>query len=164
MLRNKPQLRNVLISSMPFCTQCGNPVAGQARFCWRCGARQPETSGPSAVPDPLAGVSPRSASVLSYVPGIGWIACIIWLASDRFRHDRTVRFHAFQGLYLFVAWLMNAWVIRPLPYLCTHLQIDKLIDLALLVMAVFMMIKASHDEAYSLPLFGELAQRSVAES
>ena len=102
--------------------------------------------------------------MLSYVPGIGWIACIIWLASDRFRRNRAVRFHAFQGLYLFVAWLMNAWVIHPLSYLSAHLQIDKLIDLALLIMAVFMMIKAAHDEAYSLPLFGELAQRSVAES
>jgi uncharacterized membrane protein len=26
-----------------------------------------------------------------------------------------------------------------------------------------MMVKASHDEMYSLPLFGELAQKSVAE-
>jgi uncharacterized membrane protein len=39
-----------------------------------------------------------------------------------------------------------------------------MVGLALLIMSVFMMIKASHDEAYSLPLFGELAQRSVAES
>jgi len=39
-----------------------------------------------------------------------------------------------------------------------------MVDLALLIMAVFMMIKASHDETYALPVFGELAQRSVAES
>jgi len=26
-----------------------------------------------------------------------------------------------------------------------------------------MMVKAAHEEAYALPLFGELAQRSVAE-
>ncbi|HEY9139930.1 MAG TPA: hypothetical protein VIN93_03515 [Bryobacteraceae bacterium] len=148
---------------MPFCTQCGNAVAGRDQFCWRCGTRQPATSLPLG-PDPLDGVSPRTASVLSYVPGIGWIACIIWLASDRFRQNRAVRFHSFQGLYLFVAWLMNAWVIHPLSYLSMHLQIDKLIDVALLIMSVLMMIKASHDEAYSLPLFGELAERSVAES
>jgi len=148
---------------MPFCTQCGNPVTGHDQFCWRCGGRQPATTAPPIHQDPLAGVSPRTASVLSYVPGIGWIACIIWLASDRFRQHRAVRFHAFQGLYLFVAWLMNAWVVRPLCYLSPHLEIDKLVHLALIIMAIFMMIKASHDEAYSLPLFGELAQRSVAE-
>jgi len=118
---------------------------------------------PAVGSDPLAGISPRTASILSYVPGIGWIACIIWLASDRFRHDRPVRFHAFQGLYLFVAWLMNAWVIRPLSFFSLHLQIDKMIDLALIIMWIFMMIKASHGEMYSLPLFGELAERSVAE-
>jgi uncharacterized membrane protein len=147
---------------MPFCTQCGNPVTGYDQFCWRCGTRQPATTAPIGQ-DPLAGVSPRTASVLSYVPGIGWIACIIWLASDRFRQNRAVRFHAFQGLYLFVAWLMNAWVVRPLCYLSPHLQFDKMVALALLIMCIFMMIKASHDETYSLPLFGELAQRSVAE-
>jgi len=149
---------------MPFCTQCGNPVTGHDQFCWRCGGRQPAPTAPPIHQDPLAGVSPRTASVLSYVPGIGWIACIIWLASDRFRQHRAVRFHAFQGLYLFVAWLMNAWVVRPLCYLSPHLPFDKMVGLALLIMSVFMMIKASHDEAYSLPLFGELAQRSVAES
>ena len=148
---------------MPFCTQCGNTVAARDQFCWRCGMRQPATA-PVPGPDPLSGVSPRTAAVLSYVPGIGWIACIVWLASDRFRHERTVRFHAFQGLYLFVAWLMNAWVIRPLCLIPPHLPMDKLVELALLIMAVFMMIKASHDEAYALPVFGELAARSVAES
>ncbi|HEY1221163.1 MAG: hypothetical protein ABSE42_02800 [Bryobacteraceae bacterium] len=149
---------------MPFCTQCGNPVTSYDRFCWRCGTHQPAPTVPPFGPDPLTGVSARTASVLSYVPWMGWIACIIWLASERFRQVRTVRFHAFQGLYLFVAWLMNAWVIRPLCYLSPHLPFDKLLDLALLLMSIFMMIKASRDEAYSLPLFGELAARSVAES
>jgi uncharacterized membrane protein len=97
------------------------------------------------------------------VPTIGWIAAIIVLASEKFRNDRAVRFHAFQGLYLFVAWLLNqsvlSWVWWPMP----HFQLRHLVDLALLGMAVFMIVKALHDEAYSLPLFGELAQRSIAE-
>ena len=29
-------------------------------------------------------------------------------------------------------------------------------------MSIFIMVKAAHDEAYLLPLFGELAQKSVA--
>jgi uncharacterized membrane protein len=33
----------------------------------------------------------------------------------------------------------------------------------LLGMSIFMMVKASHEEAYSLPVIGELAQRSVSE-
>ena len=109
----------------------------------------------------MAGINPRTASILCYVPAIGWIASIVVLASARFRHDRLVRFHAFQGLYLFVAWLMDDWVLRPMM---PHLHIHQLIEAVLLGMSIFMMVKASHDEAYCLPLFGELAQRSLVEN
>ena len=101
--------------------------------------------------------------MLCYIPGIGWIASIVVLASQRFRQDRVMRFHAFQGLYLFVAWLLNDWVIRPISPFVPHVPLHELVSAALLVMAIFMMVKAYHEEAYSLPLFGELAQRSAAE-
>jgi uncharacterized membrane protein len=97
------------------------------------------------------------------VPWVGWIAAIVVLASDRFRHDRTVRFHAFQGLYLFVAWLIADQVMRPLMDGIAHLHVYQLIEAVLLGMSIFMMVKAAHDQTYSLPLFGELAQRSVSE-
>jgi uncharacterized membrane protein len=42
-------------------------------------------------------------------------------------------------------------------------QLYGLVQLALLAMAIFMMVKAAHEQVYSLPLFGELAARSVAE-
>jgi uncharacterized membrane protein len=114
--------------------------------------------------DPLSTLNPRTAAILCYVPVIGWIASIIVLASVRFRHDRRVRFHAFQGLYLFVAWLINEWVLAPIGFLMIPTRhIHQLIQVVLLVMAIFMMAKAAHDETYSLPLFGELAQRSIME-
>ncbi|HEY2016159.1 MAG TPA: hypothetical protein VGH38_21800, partial [Bryobacteraceae bacterium] len=73
--------------------------------------------------------------------------------------------HAFQGLYLFVAWLMADWVLRPMASLMMpHFHIHQLIQAILLGMSIFMMVKASHDEPYSLPVFGELAQRSVVEN
>jgi len=122
--------------------------------------------GPATSPsgaDPLAGIQPRTASILCYVPGIGWIASIIVLASEKFRRDRAVRFHAFQGLYLFVAWLMEDWVLRPMFRLAPDLHIHGIIEALLVGMSIFMMVKAAHEETYPLPLFGELAQRSVAE-
>lgn len=114
--------------------------------------------------DPLAGVSSRTASILCYIPAVGWIVSIIVLASLRFRSDRTVRFHAFQGIYLFVATLVADFVFRPLFWMVPNLHLYQLVQLALLGMSIFMMVKASHDEAYALPLFGELAQRSIAEN
>jgi uncharacterized membrane protein len=153
---------------MPFCSHCGRQVGGADQFCNSCGARQPVNAPvpplpPLRVADPLSGISPRTASIFCYVPGIGWIAAIIWLAAEKFRHDRAVRFHAFQGLYLFVAWLMNDWVLHPLSHFASHLPIFQVVQLALLGMSIFMMIKASQDQLFALPLFGELAQRSMTE-
>jgi uncharacterized membrane protein len=95
---------------------------------------------------------------------MGWIAAIIVLASQRFRQVPAVRFHAFQGLYLFVAWLMNDQVLKLMFMPISHLHLHDLVSLVLLVMSIFMMVKAAHDEAYSLPLFGELAHRSISEN
>src|SRR5947209_3449073 len=105
---------------MPFCSQCGNQVRDTDAFCRRCGSPQPldTSAGPGTVPprppnvppapgDVLAGMTPRTASILCYIPYLGWIPSIIVLASDRFRNDKILRFHGFQGLYLFVAYLLE---------------------------------------------------------
>jgi uncharacterized membrane protein len=156
-----------MYEQMPFCSQCGNQVVPADLYCGRCGSKQPPASGAPPVAgqqhDPFAGLNPRTASILCYIPGLGWIASIIVLASDRFRFDRTVRFHGFQGLYLFVAWLLDDLVFRPLFLRIPNLHLYSVIQAVLLGMSIFMMVKASHDEAYPLPLFGELAQKSVAE-
>lgn len=142
-------------------------MAPEDVFCARCGHRQPPgPPGPGVPRDPFSGVTPRTASILCYVPGVGWIAAIVVLAALRFRQNRTVRFHAFQGLYLFVAWLVNDIVVQPIFFgMPTGLhQIYRVVEAVLLIMSIFMMVKASQDEPFSLPLFGELAQRSVSES
>ena len=131
-------------------------------YCTTCGATQPSAASVPAN-EVFPAVSDRTASICCYIPGIGWIASVIVLASQRFRHNRTVRFHAFQGLYLFVAWLLDGWVLRPMSFMVPHFPFHALIELLLLGMSIFMIVKAAHDEAFSLPLFGELAHRSLAE-
>src|SRR5260370_13553818 len=145
---------------MPFCSQCGNQVDPADVFCGKCGARQPVTSRPA---DPFASITPRTASVLCYIPGIGWIASIVVLASQRFRTNRMVRFHAFQGLYLFVAWLIEDWVLKPIFAEIPHAHINAILQTALFFVSCFMVIKASQDEAYSLPIIRELAQTSPSQ-
>lgn len=138
------------------------------KYCGRCGATQPAAAGVPGTPpragDPLAGISPRTASILCYIPGIGWVAAIIVLSAEKFRRNRAVRFHAFQGLYLFVAWLLNDWVLGAIQWPMRQFQINGIVSLLLLGAAVFMMVKAAHEEVYSLPVFGELAARSVDQS
>jgi uncharacterized membrane protein len=146
---------------MPFCSQCGSEVGAADVFCAKCGARQPNAPPPPA--DPFASITPRTASILCYIPGLGWIGSIIVLASDRFRANRVVRFHAFQGLYLFVAYLIEDWVLKPVFTSIPHVHVNGIIQVVLLGMSIFMIIKASHGEAYALPIIGELAEKSVSE-
>ena len=158
---------------MPFCTQCGSQVTDTDVFCANCGRRQTAASTPFTAPippappaqDPLAGLSPRTASILCYIPTVGWIAAIVVLAARKFRGDRIVRFHAFQGLYLFAAWLVVQWVVHPVVVnMPEHfVRVDHILEGLLLGVSIFMIIKASHGESYVLPIIGELAQRSAAE-
>lgn len=157
---------------MPFCTQCGQEVAGSAAYCGNCGARQsPVAAGPShgqvppgPAPDPLAGLSPRAAAILCYIPTVGWIAAVIVLASRKFKGDQNVRFHAFQGLYLFATWLLLKWVGPVMDAGSDRfLRFDHIFEGILLGVSIFMIIKASHEETYVLPIIGELAKRSATE-
>jgi uncharacterized membrane protein len=156
---------------MPYCVQCGNAVGNSDQFCGKCGSRQAAgRPGPTAPGDFMHGVSNRNASLLCYIPMVGWVAAIVVLASERFRRETQVRFHGFQGLYLFVAWLMVEWVISPALYFSDwsagfpmHRLFTRGLQLLIFAAWVFMIIKVSHDEDYKLPIIGELAERSVSE-
>ncbi|HVW86129.1 MAG TPA: hypothetical protein VHB50_15675 [Bryobacteraceae bacterium] len=156
---------------MPFCTQCGYQVMETDAFCANCGKPQashsstPPPPPPPPAPDPLAGLSPRTASILCYIPTVGWIAAVVVLAARKFRGEKIVRFHAFQGLYLFAVWLMVQWVVHPIvSAMPDHtIRVDRLLEGILLAVSIFMIIKASHGEPYVLPIIGELAQKSAAE-
>jgi uncharacterized membrane protein len=157
---------------MPFCSQCGNQLGAPDLYCGRCGAAQPAAaSGPplprphprTASADPLSSLDGRTASILCYIPGVGWIMSIIVLASERFRRDRTVRFHGFQSLYLFVAWLIEQQVVGPMLRNSNLRPAHGILQALLVGASVFMMVKAAHRERYSLPVIGELAEKSMTE-
>jgi uncharacterized membrane protein len=117
----------------------------------------------------MSRMSPRVASMLCYIPMIGWVFAIIALASARFRTDRTVRFHAFQGIYLFVVWLVVDWVVSPFLSMVpgsefhTERFAGSILHLAVFSAWIWMMIKTSQDQTYHLPIVGELAERSLSE-
>lgn len=158
---------------MPFCCQCGSQVRDTDRFCGACGTAQ---AAPGAAPpgttraaDPLSGLTPRNASLLCYIPMVGWVASIVILASARFRSDPEVRFNAFQGLYLFVAWLIVDWVVAPFllfpfpgDFGMRHF-LPRLLKLAVFGIWIFMIVKISQGHSYRLPILGEMAERSVSE-
>ena len=106
--------------------------------------------------------------MLCYVPIIGWIASITVLASPRFRAERTVRFHAFQGLYLFVVWLLLDWVVYPFSHALPggrtpFAAMAGLLHLLIFGAWIWMMVKTAQEEVFHLPIVGDLAERSLAE-
>jgi uncharacterized membrane protein len=154
---------------MPFCTKCGNQVTTTDVFCGKCGMRQAATAGIPPQQDFFQALTPRTASLLCYVPIIGWVGSIIVLASPRFQHDRRVRFHAFQGLYLFVVWLIVDWVVSPFVHILPGpgghemMAVKSLMQLAVFGAWIFMLVKTSQEQMYHLPIVGELAERSLSE-
>jgi len=167
---------------MPYCCQCGSPVGVNDRFCGNCGAAQPvsgasqaggtsSAGAPGATPNTAHGFgNPRTASTWCYIPWFGWIPSVFVLASDRYQRDYEVRFHAFQGLYLFVAWLLVSWVVspalrmtgigiwQPMPHIG-----GGILHLLILAGWIVMLVKVRRGEHYRLPIVGDLAERSVAE-
>ena len=175
---------------MPYCCQCGTPASAVDRFCAKCGAPQPAANagGPQTPRNdgsfnpyyggsPAASISPKNASILCYIPWFGWIACVLVLATNRFKQDKVegpeVRFHAFQGLFLFVAWLIVDWIISPMAKITRMMPgpgvlpfrgaLGGILHLLILAAWIVMLIKVSHNEHYRLPIIGEMAERSVHE-
>src|ERR1700712_2411486 len=148
---------------MPYCTSCGTEVAGSALFCAHCGRPQTganRSAGPTVVPGPFENITPRTASVLCYIPVFGIIPAIVILASRRFRGNPAVRFDAFQSVYLFVAWLIVSSalpvILLGLPGWGVEHGFLELIKLGFLITWIVLIVKAAQHQQLHLPLVGDL--------
>lgn len=110
---------------MPFCANCGSQVEG--RFCAKCGATVGAAPGAPPPPQPGGGYPPpnppqpqagsplpaaqpmadNTASALCYA--LGFITGILFLILAPYNQNRTVRFHAFQSIFLNVA-VIVIWI------------------------------------------------------
>ena len=158
---------------MLYCGNCGGPVNPGDAFCGKCGGAQPGASPAAPPPIPTAvpatsqgvanGLTPQTAATLCYVPWFGWIASIYVLASERFRKERDTRFHAFQGLYLFVVWLVVDRVIAPMFGYGFMPNLGWPLRMAVVGTGIFMLVKTGRRERFKLPVLGDLAEKSASE-
>ena len=156
---------------MPFCSKCGFEVQSGDLFCGRCGAPQSDAVPPpkpgtnNTATDPFSTIDDNTAAVLCYVPFLGWIASIYVLSVNRYRTNNTLRFHAFQGLYLFVGWLIYDWVIEGVLYdvLDRAWIVSRAVKLGLTAVWLFLLFKTSQREMIRIPFISDLADKSVAE-
>jgi|SRR6185312_163396 uncharacterized membrane protein len=153
---------------MPYCTNCGGTVDSRASFCPNCGTAQPRTGAQPQFDDFLGGMSDRTACILCYIPVLGIIPAIVFLASHRYRRNVRVRFNAFQSLYLFVAWLIVSSAAPTLLFInfpgweAEHALI-ALLKIAMFVCWIYLLVKAAHEEQVKIPIIGDLAARSTTE-
>lgn len=141
---------------MPFCSKCGASVEG--RFCTKCGSPATETA-PSA-PKPELAIN--VASALCYLPG--FVVPIIFLFWAPYSRDKSIRFHAFQSIFLQACWLailvaLGVLVSWAAPALWHGLE--RLANLAGILLTGFMIWKTYQSEKVVLPYIGPLAEKQA---
>src|ERR1700722_15082786 len=113
---------------MAFCANCGAEVSG--RFCQKCGApadapgMPPPGVNPALNPLPPTAVAPsigmtdNMAGALCYL--FGFITGILFLVLAPYNQNRNIRFHAFQSIFLNIAWIA-LWIVAAIVSLVFHL-------------------------------------------
>lgn len=164
---------------MPFCATCGAQVEG--RFCGKCGSTvsagatpagsvPPGPAVPGPGPQPMAASAPMEenvASALCYA--VGFITGIVFLVLAPYNQNRTVRFHAFQSIFLCVA----AFAIRiALGIILSTLffagggftmvfGISSLVSLAFFCLWLYVIISVYQGKNVVLPIIGPIAQKQA---
>ena len=167
-----------------FCNKCGAqitptqpqsapppPPQYQAPPSYQQAAGYQQAPGYQQPPYPVArtntGLQPNIAGLLCYVPWIGLIAGIIFLVVEPYNKDRFVRFHAFQTIFLSVAWLIlwvaasTFWAVLPwgLHFIITLLFLA--LRLGGFLLWIFLMYKAYNNEMFKLPVIGDFAMQQA---
>lgn len=164
---------------MPFCRQCGMELKEGVRFCPGCGtpveepaqtAQQNSTSkensfaaafntaDTTAQYDPADVEKNKAMGVLAY---LSWLVLIpIFAAKD----SRFARFHANQGLVLFIAsaifgvarWILSEILLAISWRLYFVTIIISLFGLVFLALAIIGIVNAATGKAIELPVIGQI--------
>ena len=92
----------------------------------------------------------RVMAILAYI----WILFLVPLLAAK--QSRYARFHAYQGVTLFITWIAVQVVGWILPYNLSGLA--TIASLGLLVLAVIGIVNAYNGKAKPLPLIGKLLE------
>jgi uncharacterized membrane protein len=162
---------------MAFCPNCGTQAEG--KFCPKCGSALPAGTTadagatgfvppPPAAPVQSAGMTENVAAALCYLLGI--LTGILFLVLEPYNKNRTIRFHAFQAIFLWVA-MVVAWIVLGIVFAVfiripvlgplVGLALYPICGLAMLGLWLFLMYKAYNNEKFVLPIIGPLAEKQA---
>ncbi|MFY9853528.1 MAG: hypothetical protein WAK26_06585 [Terracidiphilus sp.] len=103
-----------------------------------------------------SGLSDNAAGALAYVT---IIPAIIFLIVEPFNKNSYVRFHSWQSIFLGIVFFAVSIVLSVVPIVGWIIM--PFIDLVLLVIWVYVLIKALNGERFKLPLIGDLAEKQA---
>jgi uncharacterized membrane protein len=158
--------------NVAFCPGCG-------RRMWVPGqdAKRPAASPPVihtlAVPPltvtPVSVPSQFKDNLLAALAYITFIPATIFVLIGPFKHNRFIRFHSFQSIFLTVATIVIAFALRILYSVFTLIPVVGYL-LAWLALAVavlgwgilwlVLLVKALQGQTFRLPLIGSLAEKA----
>lgn len=158
------------------CDECRVEVEGR-NYCAKDAPRPAVPPGPpppppeaTAPPPPTPPVAPTGVAddpsqeqpalaALSYIIGI--VISLVILLTDM-KRSRYMRFHAFQSLFLCVAWVV-VWIALTIISMIPVLGIVTVIifpfaGLAMLVLAIILAVKAYNKQEMTLPVITQMAR------
>ena len=132
--------------SAAFCSKCGKGAVGTP----------PPTGAPPVAGPAAGGLADNIAGMLAYVT---IIPAILFLLVAPYNRNRFVRFHAFQCIFLGIAWIALHFIIAFLPFI--HYMLWSLLGLVGLVLWLVLLYKAYQGEMWKVPVVGDMAEKQA---
>jgi uncharacterized membrane protein len=111
-----------------------------------------------AQPFSAPGLSDNVAGALCYLGVI--VTGIIFLILAPYNQSKFVRFHAFQSVFLFIAFIILEFAIGIILHIFA-LFVGPLLGLAFLITWLYMMYSAFNNQKVKLPIIGDLAEKQA---
>jgi uncharacterized membrane protein len=134
---------------MAVCPSCGDTLEGAV--CARCARSEVQQPVPPAIDDNIA-------SALCYL--LLGVTGVLLLYLEPYNHNRRVRFHAFQAIFLNLA-IIIFWVGISFVGKGLALLISPLFLLACLVLWLVLIWAAWQNERLVLPVIGPMAEKQA---
>jgi len=98
------------------------------------------------------GLDENVAGLLCYV--LGWISGLVFILIEQ--ENKFVRFHAIQSIIVSAVLTVASFILSWIPF------INVIFGLLVLVLWIFLMVKAYQGTMYKLPWVGNLAEKWVS--
>src|SRR5262245_11850482 len=95
-----------------FCSACGAQMADGAVTCPACGKSVAAPAGGATAAPSQDGLSDTAAGAIAYITPI---PAIVFLLLEPYNRKPFVRFHAFQSLFFYAAWVVVKIILMMIP-------------------------------------------------